>query len=59
MVESARNARSRVDIRIRNGEGLGMREVFEVVDMEMAIPVVALLAMGGGMIVNRVRNHFR
>jgi len=59
MVESVRNGQSRVDIRIRNGKGSGMREVFNVVDMEMAIPAVALLAMGGGMIVNRVRNHFR
>lgn len=59
MVESVRNGQSPFDIQIGNGEGSGMREVFDVVDMEMAIPVVALLAMGGGMIANRVRNHFR
>ncbi len=36
-----------------------MREVFEVIDVALAIPIVALFALGGGMIVNSVRNRFR
>ncbi len=36
-----------------------MREVFEVVDIELAIPVVALFALGGGMIADALRNRFR
>ncbi len=36
-----------------------MREVLEVVDVELAIPVVALFALGGGMIVDTVRKRFR
>lgn len=36
-----------------------MREVFDLVDVEMTIPVVALLALGGGMIIHRFLNHFR
>ncbi len=36
-----------------------MREVLAYVDVELAIPVVALFALGGGMIVDTVRNRFR
>lgn len=59
MVECVAHTESRVDNRSTADEGSGMREVFDLVDVEMAIPVVALLAMGGGMIVSRVLNHFR
>jgi hypothetical protein len=36
-----------------------MRDVLDLVDVELAIPVVALLALGGGMIVDSVRKRFR
>lgn len=36
-----------------------MREVLEVVDIEVAIPMVAMVAMGGGMIADRMRKRFR
>jgi len=36
-----------------------MREVLEFVDVELAIPVVALVALGGGMIADTVRKRFR
>jgi hypothetical protein len=36
-----------------------MREVLEVIDVELAIPIVALFALGGGMIVDSVRKRFR
>jgi hypothetical protein len=36
-----------------------MREVLEIVDVELAIPVVALFALGSGMIVHSVRKRFR
>lgn len=36
-----------------------MREVFELVDVDLAIPVVALFALGGGMIADSVLKRFR
>lgn len=36
-----------------------MREVLDLVDVELVIPVVAFFALGGGMIVDTVRKRFR
>ena len=36
-----------------------MQELLQLVDLELAIPAVALLSFGGGMISARVRNYLR